>query len=60
MKLTVQENYVLMLEEVFNPIVLKSGADDVISICMRDSGFEFTYHEKTYEAKNGEVKKLKQ
>jgi len=58
MKVSVQENYVIILEEVFNPILLKSSADDVISICMRDSGFEFNYHGTLYEAKEGVVKPL--
>ena len=59
MEVTIKENYVLMLEEVFNPIELKSGSGDVISICMRDSGFEFTYHGIVYEAKNGIINALK-
>ena len=58
MKTTVNENNLIQLEEVFNPIVLKSGSGERLSICMRDSGFEFMYEGKMYSAKEGEVKEI--
>lgn len=57
MEITINERGMLQLERVFNPIVLKSGADEEIIICMRDSGFEFEYQGNKYEAKGGSILK---
>lgn len=51
MKLTVEGQFVL--EEVFSGITLKSTSGEELSICMRDSGFEFNYEGSWYEAKGG-------
>ena len=59
MKLTVNENSTIVLREVFNSIILQSNDGEELNICMRDSGFEFIYENKHYEAKNGEVKLIK-
>ena len=59
MKTTVAENRQLVVEEVYNPILLKSGAGEEMHLCMRDSGFEFKYDGITYEAKNGVVQPLR-
>lgn len=55
MKVNVNEEYSIQLEEVFNPIVLKTQDGEVMSICMRDSGFEFNYQGEWYFAKEGYV-----
>lgn len=55
MKVNVNEDYSIQLEEVFNPIVLKTQDGEVMSICMRDSGFEFNYQGEWYFAKEGYV-----
>jgi hypothetical protein len=55
MKVNVNEDYSIQLEEVFNPIVLKTQDGEVLSICMRDSGFEFKYQGEWYFAKEGYV-----
>ena len=55
MKVSVNEDYSVQLEEVFNPIVLKTQDGEVLSICMRDSGFEFKYQGEWYFAKEGYV-----
>jgi hypothetical protein len=60
MKIDVDENGEIMLTEVYSGISLKTEDGEKISICMRDSGFEFSYNGNKYEAKNGEVKILKQ
>ena len=39
-------------KEVYNAINLKSANGEQFSICMRDTGFEFTYEGKTFVAKN--------
>ncbi len=56
MKITTLEDYTLQLEEVYNVITLKSDAEETFAICMRDSGFEFVYDGKWYEAKGGVIK----
>ena len=58
MKISVGENSEIVLEEVFNPITLISGDGETFSICMRDSGFEFTYDGKTeWDSTTMEAKK---
>lgn len=49
-------------KEVYNAINLKSANGEQFSICMRDTGFEFTYEGKTFVAKNkllGPTKQVK-
>ena len=53
MKISVGENRNMLLEEVFNSIVLKTAGGEEMAICMRDSGFEFQYQGKWYFAKEG-------
>lgn len=55
MKVIVNENNIIQLEEVFNPIILKTLDGEMMSICMRDSGFEFNYQGESYFAKEGYV-----
>ncbi len=55
MKVTVNEERNLEIEEAFNPIVLKTEKGEKMIICMRDSGFEFNYQGKNYFAKEGYV-----
>lgn len=57
MKLDITDNYNFILEDLFNPIILKSSNDKII-IISRDNGFEITYNNIIYEFKNGIVKKL--
>ncbi len=55
MKLSVNESGTIQLEEVFNGITLKTSSGEILSICMRDTGFEFNYQGKWYFAKQGFV-----
>jgi hypothetical protein len=55
MKISVSENQNILLEEVYTCIELKTSDGEEISICMRDSGFEFKYQDKWYFAKKGTV-----
>lgn len=55
MKITVNEDQEIQIEEVFNQIVLQTGAKERMVITMRDSGFEFCYQGKWYFAKEGHV-----
>ena len=56
MEITTNENKEIQLEKVFNPIVLKTGSNEKMTICMRDRGFEFVYEGKSYSAKDGTIK----
>lgn len=55
MKTTVTEEGLIKFEQVFNPIVLETEKGETLSICMRDSGFEFSYNGEMYFAKEGFV-----
>lgn len=55
MKITVNNGGLVQLNEVYLPIVLESNDYETISICMRDSGFEFVYNGEAWFAKNGVV-----
>ncbi len=59
MKVQVTENAELQLTEVYNPVKLVTNSGEYLSICMRDSGFEFTYGGENYIAQNGEISKIK-
>lgn len=56
MKTTVNQDNLIQLEEVYNPIVLKTSSGEELVISMRDSGFEFNYQGEMYFAKEGHVK----
>lgn len=60
MKITTNKNGVIQLEEVFNGIILKTKDGEEMSICMRDSGFEFNYQGEWYIAKQGFVLPFKE
>lgn len=55
MKITVTEDLGIQLEEVFNGLTLKTESGETMSICMRDSGFEFKYQGEWYFAKEGHI-----
>ena len=59
MKVTTNEQGVIQLEEVFSGIILKTKDGEEMSICMRDSGFEFNYQGEWYFAKEGFVEPFK-
>jgi len=41
-KITVREDYLIEMEEVYNPIVLKTSEGIEYFICMRDYGIEIS------------------
>ena len=59
MKVTVTEDLGIQLEEVFSGLTLKTESGETMSICMRDSGFEFNYQGEWYFAKKGYVESFK-
>lgn len=58
MKVTVNQENTIQLEQVYNPITLVTDDQEKITICMRDSGFEFFYGGVQYSAQKGEINKL--
>lgn len=59
MKLTITEDYLVCLEDVFNPLILKTEKGEIMTVCMRDSGFEFSYNGVKYSAKNSILEQIK-
>ena len=49
------ENNVPILTEVFSGLILRTPSGEELSICMRDSGFEFNYQGQPYRAQEGEI-----
>lgn len=58
MKLTVNEEGCICLEELFNGIELKSTSGESIGICMRDGGFEMKVDDRWYIINNGKIKMM--
>lgn len=58
MKIEANENGIIELKEVYNGIAFVTNEGDHLSVCMRDSGYEFNYGGKWYEAKDGIVKEM--
>jgi hypothetical protein len=59
MKISVNQDDLLQLEQVYLPIKLVSDDKEEMTIVMRDSGFEFKYQGTWYSAKDGEVELIK-
>ena len=55
MKVTTNEHGIIILEDVVIGIDLKTKDGEIMTICMRDSGFEFRYQGEWYFAKEGFV-----
>jgi len=55
MELSIGESREIVFKKVFGGIVLISEDGEKLSICMRDSGYEFMYGGKWYSAKEGMV-----
>ncbi len=58
MKIETNEKGEIILKKVYLGIGLESDDGEFFGICMRDTGFEFSYNGEWYEAKQGEIKKL--
>ena len=56
MKIEVNEESEIVIKEVYNGVILQTNAGETLTMCMRDSGFEFMYGGKKYEAKNNQLK----
>ncbi len=49
----------VILEEVFSGVELITSDGENMGICMRDTGFEFSYQGVWYSAKNGILEPMK-
>ena len=58
MEININQNGFLELTKVFNNIYLRSEKNEEFAICMADSGFEFLYNNRIYEAKEGKIRQL--
>lgn len=58
MKIEVNEKNGITIKEVYTGLTLETSDGESLSICMRDSGFEFCYQGKWYEAKNEILKEV--
>ena len=58
MKINVNESQEIEITEVFNPINLRTPDGEQLTICMRDSGFEFQYEGVKFYAKKGVISKI--
>lgn len=56
--ISINENGDLQLEKVYSGVVLVTEDKERFGICMRDTGFEFNYGGKWYEAKGGQIRPL--
>ena len=60
MRIEISPDRELVIKEVFSGVLLISDSGEEMGICMRDSGFEFTYAGAYYEAKTGKLSRLDQ
>jgi len=58
MKVTTDEDGAIEIREVYSGIGLKTNSGERMGICMRDSGFEFTYENKHYSAQQGVITEI--
>lgn len=59
MKIQVDEKNEILLTEVYSGIGFKTNYGEILDVCMRDSGYEFSYMGTKYEAKGGIIKKIR-
>jgi hypothetical protein len=58
MKITTDQDGNLELTQLYNSIKIVGDPKEIIYLCQRDGGFEFTYGGKWYRALNGEIKQF--
>ena len=57
MKIIAEKND-LVITEAYSGVLLRTEDGEELGICMRDSGFEFTYQGKNYSAQRGILKPM--
>ena len=60
MEITANENSEILLKKVYEPVVFETEDGEIMVVWMRDTGFEFTYEGKLYEAQQGKIKQKDQ
>lgn len=58
MEISVNEDYSIQLRKVYNSVVLQTDSNETMTICMRDTGFEFRYEGVWYSAQKGKIEKM--
>ena len=58
MKIEVGEYREIVLKEVFSGVLFESRDMEHLGVCMRDTGFEITYHGEVYSFQQGCVTNL--
>lgn len=63
MKITVNEDRSLQIEEAYVGPVFKTSDGETLGVCMRDSGFEITYKapgstERWFSLQNGKLEEM--
>ena len=58
MKISVDSDRTILLEDVYSGVGLKTPAGEFMGICMRDGGFEFNYGGVWYSAKGNVITPL--
>jgi len=56
MILETNQSHEIVLKEVYAGVTLITNDNEKLSICMRDTGFEFCYQGKKYSAQQGVLK----
>lgn len=58
MKIDTNEKGLIILKEVYRGVVLETNDGEYMTICMRDTGFDFTYEGNCYFAQKGVITKI--
>jgi len=59
MKISVDEDNELLITEAYSGVGFKTSDGETFGICMRDTGYEFNYMGKWFEAKGGHIIPMK-
>jgi len=60
MIVTTNEHGDFVLKDVFNPIILETEEGEIISIAMRDGGYEIAYDGKLHSVRDGAIKVIEE
>jgi len=55
MKIEINEHREIVIKDLFLGVNLETASGETLAICMRDSGFEFSYGGKHYSAKEDKL-----
>ena len=55
MKISVDEDRELLLEEVYSGVGFRTNDGETLGVCMRDSGFEINYNGQWFSLQKGKI-----